>query len=299
MIEVLEILAREALVQLCEERVRRGERRCHVRAGEQHAVARGIERHRATEGRPVGCRIGGRRVRQFDAQRMDLAPADPAAEANQRHENELDALMRHRSIPTEEHEYNPVSRAFFTDGPCQGVAEDEQIAYQALECAAQVGTGHHRVADHVEARRRATWCCARPIAGLPDRSAASSHSRLIFSVDTRLRGARAPPGRCRLLRTRRLRRGPLSQAFPRRSLPRWRKLSVCSSLAPLPAQAGLVRPIDWPSLSMTRTARGCSLVVVGAAGPAVKTGRGTATLGLARTKIEAPADGRGKRTAPP
>src|SRR5215467_11396991 len=82
---------------------------------------------------------------------MQLAPADPVAEADQRDEDELDALSRHRPAAAEQLEGHPVPAALFAEGHRQRVAEDEQVAYQALDRAEQIGARHHRIADHVEA----------------------------------------------------------------------------------------------------------------------------------------------------
>jgi hypothetical protein len=46
-----------------------------------------------------------------------------------------------------------VCAALLAHGHRQGVAEDEHVADQPLEGAAQIGARHHRVSDHVEARR--------------------------------------------------------------------------------------------------------------------------------------------------
>src|SRR5262245_22396474 len=67
-IEMPEVVAGEALVQLGEYRVRRGERRGQVGIGKQQAVARRVEQYRAAKGRSVGRGIRRRGVRQFDGQ---------------------------------------------------------------------------------------------------------------------------------------------------------------------------------------------------------------------------------------
>ena len=103
---------------------------------------------------------------------MDLAPADPAAKADHRDENELDALPRRWAIAAKENEGHPVSGVFLGHGHRQRVAEDEQVADQALESAAQVRARHHGVADHVEARGPRDMMlreCDRRIAGALDR----------------------------------------------------------------------------------------------------------------------------------
>src|SRR5262249_4455817 len=82
---------------------------------------------------------------------MQLAPADPVAETDQRDEDELDALSGTRPAAAERLEGPPVPAALFTEGHRQRVAEDKQVAYQALERAEQIVARHHCIADYVEA----------------------------------------------------------------------------------------------------------------------------------------------------
>ena len=104
MVKMPKVFAGVALVHLRKYRVRGGQRREQVGACKQQAGGGCIERYRTTKGASVGRKINRSRVWQFDHQWMHIAPADPAAEADDRDENELDALPRHRPRAAKENE---------------------------------------------------------------------------------------------------------------------------------------------------------------------------------------------------
>src|SRR5262249_40824643 len=139
MVEMLEIFTGKALVQLSQQWIRRWKPCGHVVGGKQQTVAWRIEQHRAAESGAVGGKISRRWVGQFDCKRIDVAAANPSAEADQRDNNKLDALPRNGPITAEEHERHPISRMLFVHCHCESVAEDEQVPNQSLEGATQVG----------------------------------------------------------------------------------------------------------------------------------------------------------------
>jgi hypothetical protein len=152
MVEVAEIVARETLVQLRELWIRCRQRRRHIGGSEQQVGGRQIERHRAAKGGAVRRKIGRCRIRQPDGKRLDVATADPAAKADERDDDKLDALAGHRRTAAEQLESNPTSVLILRQAHGQRVAKDEHVADQALERGAQVGARHHGASDDIEAR---------------------------------------------------------------------------------------------------------------------------------------------------
>src|SRR5262245_28467609 len=110
MVELLEILAGTALVQLSQRWIRRWKPCDHVVGSKQQTVAWRVKQHRTAESGTIGGQISRRRVGQFDCKRIDVAAANPAAETGQCNNNKLDALPWDRSIAAEEHERHPISR---------------------------------------------------------------------------------------------------------------------------------------------------------------------------------------------
>src|SRR5262245_5291006 len=139
MVEMLQIFAGKALVQLSQQWIRRWKPCDHVVGGKQQTVAWRIKQHLAAESSAVGSKISRRSVGQFDCKRIHIAAANPAAEADQRDNNKLDALARNGPITAEEHKRHPISRLLFLHCHCESVAEDEQVPDQSLEGATQVG----------------------------------------------------------------------------------------------------------------------------------------------------------------
>ena len=136
-VEMAQIIPRIALVQFREHGIGGRQRRGHIGAGKQQTVAGRIECYRAAKRRAVRCEVGRRGICQLHLLRINLAAADPAAEADHGHENELDALARHRPAAAGQHEGDAVSVALFGHRHCQRVAENKHIADQALERGVQ------------------------------------------------------------------------------------------------------------------------------------------------------------------
>src|SRR5215472_5793698 len=263
-IETPEVVAGKALMQLGQDRAGGGQRRAEVGACKEQAVARRVEGDRAAEGGAVGLEIERCGIHQFDPDRVHLAPGDPAAKADHRDENELDALARHRPVAAQENEAHAATRTFLAHRHGEGVAEDEQIANEALEGGAQIGARHHGVTDHVEARGPRD-----PMLGEPDRGIARALGGELPELADPLR-RQAPRGSLEL---RALDPGLGQQrthveAFRGQHLrdtfhPDGGRRRLAHP-PPLPAaQVGTLRLIDWPPRSLTRAAPRSSVLAYG------------------------------------
>src|SRR5262249_36959617 len=139
MVEMLEIFAGKALVQLSQRWIRRWKPCDHVVGSKQQTVAWRVKQHRAAESCTVGGKISRRRVGKFDCKRIEIAADNTAAQTGCLNNNKLDALPWDGSLAAEEHERHPISRLLFVHCHRESVAEDEQVPDQSLESATQVG----------------------------------------------------------------------------------------------------------------------------------------------------------------
>ena len=131
----------------------RRQREHGIGARQQQRIRGRVESQGTVERVPVGLQIGGRRQSQLQGDGPEITRRDPAAERQEGHEVEAEALPGHGLPAGVDFQGEPEAFGIVVDGHEGGIIEDADIAGHPFQYAEKVRRGHHAIGDHIEAGR--------------------------------------------------------------------------------------------------------------------------------------------------